>query len=139
MPTAVTISDYASLRRALDARRRELGLTMVELDAVAGLAERYVPKLLGPGEVKRLGECSLSALLGALGGRLVATRYGEALELGGEDYLTLIRYQSLRQSLGIEITLEMKDALLPPVTRRAMEASVSASSAGRVTPHRKAA
>lgn len=53
----------------LDLRRRELGLTSLAVDDVAGTQSGYASKLFCG--KKRLGDMSLPALLGALGARLV--------------------------------------------------------------------
>lgn len=46
MSDAQTINDYATLRRALDARRHELGWTFEDLDHRSGLQSGYSAKLL---------------------------------------------------------------------------------------------
>jgi hypothetical protein len=53
----------------LDLRRRELGMTCGAVDDVAGLQERYSNKIFCG--MKRLGDISTPALLGALGAKLV--------------------------------------------------------------------
>jgi hypothetical protein len=65
------IETPSELRLAIDARRRELGISMRALDDVAGLADGHASKLLGPSGVKNFGGMSLSSVLSALGLRLV--------------------------------------------------------------------
>jgi hypothetical protein len=52
----------------LDARKRELGLSNLALDDIAGIQQGYSSKVFAG--VKGLGSMSLPALLGALGVRL---------------------------------------------------------------------
>ncbi len=63
----VVAKDYQQLIAALSRRRRELGLTLCELDELAGLAERHSSKILGPNPTKFLGPMSLFCLLQTLG------------------------------------------------------------------------
>jgi hypothetical protein len=58
-------SDYVSLRVALNERRMALKMTMLELDARAGLTEGHGSKLLCG--TRNFGEVTLPLLLGALG------------------------------------------------------------------------
>jgi hypothetical protein len=63
------ITDYRSLRTALAARRRELGLTQLDLDAIALLTDTHTGRL--ECGTKRYGDVSLAATLAALGAALV--------------------------------------------------------------------
>lgn len=55
---------YSGLLRQLDARRRELGLRMADVDAKSGVQDGYAAKLFVG--IRRFGPMSLSAILGAL-------------------------------------------------------------------------
>jgi hypothetical protein len=66
-PFYIVVRDYPGLRKALDARRRELGLTLLELDHRAGLQDGYSAKLLGPNGSRHFGEMSFEVMLAALG------------------------------------------------------------------------
>ncbi|MGA9214966.1 MAG: hypothetical protein WBD78_07360 [Methylocella sp.] len=61
-----TAADYTELRKLLDARRRELGMTMCELDYVSGVQEGYSGKIFGPTQVRCFGPVSLGLILQAL-------------------------------------------------------------------------
>jgi hypothetical protein len=58
--------NYDELITALRARAAELNVTGPELDRVSGLPDKYAQKLLGPGQIRRLGAISLGCFLGAL-------------------------------------------------------------------------
>ena len=62
--TATAVKEYRDLRRALNRRRRDLGMSMSELDAVSGLPDGYAAKLLGG--MRHIGELSMPCILGAL-------------------------------------------------------------------------
>ena len=66
-----TISSYDDLHAALRRRADELKLSRRTIDDLAGLADGYVEKLLGPSQVKKLSVRSLGAILAALGVKLV--------------------------------------------------------------------
>lgn len=70
-PFCIVVRDYPGLRKALDARRRELGWTMLELDHRAGWQDGYSAKLLGPNGSRHFGQMSLEVMLAALGVELV--------------------------------------------------------------------
>ncbi len=59
------IRSYDELRRAIDARRKMLGLTMLELDEKSGCQQGYSAKLIAG--VKHFGPGSLEWITGALG------------------------------------------------------------------------
>jgi hypothetical protein len=96
---AVKVRDYAELIQYLDARRRQLGMTMVDLDYKSGLQEGYAAKLICG--MKTLGPVSLPLMLQTLG-----------LEI----LLTL-------DKLGLELLVAEKRALRPSdIERRALSA-----------------
>jgi hypothetical protein len=66
------VTTFEGLRRAFDLRKRELRLTNLALDDIAGLQSGYTGKLLCG--TRRVGEISLPALLGALGLEIVLVR-----------------------------------------------------------------
>jgi hypothetical protein len=66
-----TISSYDDLHAALRRRADELKLSRRTIDDLAGLADGYVEKLLGPRQVKKFSVRSLGAILSALGVKLV--------------------------------------------------------------------
>jgi hypothetical protein len=61
---ALRVRDYPGLLRQLDRRRCELGLRMEDVDAKSGVQDGYAAKLFVG--VRRFGEMSLPAILGAL-------------------------------------------------------------------------
>jgi hypothetical protein len=61
-----TWSDYNEMINSLRLRAADLNLSGADADRISGLPERYAQKLLGPGQVRRLGACSLGPFLGAL-------------------------------------------------------------------------
>jgi len=65
------VHDYAGLQAALRERCAKLGISRLELDRRAGLAEGHAGKLLGAGQVKRFGHVSLGSVLEVLGLALV--------------------------------------------------------------------
>lgn len=74
-----TADDTASIAAALNARRQQLGLTLCEVNDIAGFAGNYVHKLFASGCKKQLGNLSLSVLLASLGVKLVLVADDEAL------------------------------------------------------------
>ncbi len=58
------IRDYDELRQALDARRRLMGLTLLQLDERSGVQSGYSAKLIAG--MRHLGTMSLPSILGAL-------------------------------------------------------------------------
>lgn len=73
------IRTYDDLHAVLRARVAELGVTREALDEIAGLPRGYTGKILGHGQVKRVGPISLEPLLTALGLKLVAVDDEEAI------------------------------------------------------------
>lgn len=65
IPTLVAFDTYPALRKVLAARRRELGLTQLMVDDIAGVQQGYTGKI--EAGVKCLGDMSFNAILGALG------------------------------------------------------------------------
>jgi hypothetical protein len=76
---SIAVTNYTQLLDAIRRRKDELNVSFEILDAVSGLQSGYSAKLLSPRPVKRLGEVSLAALLGALGLRLVVRPDPDAL------------------------------------------------------------
>jgi hypothetical protein len=62
--TALRVSTYPDLLRQLDRRRQELNMRMEDVDAKAGVADRYSAKLFVG--IRHFGPMSLNAILGAL-------------------------------------------------------------------------
>ena len=63
------IRDYEGLRAAIDERRKDLGITMEELNFQAEICDGYYNKLIC-GD-RHFGPKSLPAVLGALGVELI--------------------------------------------------------------------
>jgi hypothetical protein len=122
----------ADLRRAIDERRRQLGLTMLELDDASGLQSGYTAKLLGPSQIKTFGEMSLEALLGALGLRLILSPATEPHLLEESEPLGDLALSSLMAVLGLRLTLIADDAAIPALTKRLAEARFSAAQVERL-------
>jgi hypothetical protein len=64
------VHDYQGLVCALRARINELAVRAEDIDALAGLPQRYCSKLLCPRAVRNLGKTSLGLLLATLGLKL---------------------------------------------------------------------
>ncbi|MGD9656193.1 MAG: hypothetical protein AB7U61_00910 [Methylocystis sp.] len=120
------------LRCAIDERRRQLGLTMLELDDAAGVQSGYSAKLLGPGRMKCFGEMSLKSLLGALGMKLVVAPEDAPHLLEESEPLGDLGLSSLLGVLGLRLTLVADDALIPPLTKRLAEARLSVAQVERL-------
>lgn len=74
---------YDGIQRAFRARWLSLGIRGQELDALAGIAERYGAKLLGPWPVKHMGTDSLGRIMDVLAVKLVLVEDTEMLaEIG---------------------------------------------------------
>jgi hypothetical protein len=73
------IVDYTTLVLALRARAEELNISREQIDAIAGLPDRYTGKVLSIRGKKRIGLLSLGPLLGALGIKLMPVEDPEAL------------------------------------------------------------
>jgi hypothetical protein len=76
----ISIRTYGDLLAALRDRRDELGITIETLDAVTGLAQGHVGKLLAVPPFKRLGPLSLEYVLGGLALKLTLSEDAEQLE-----------------------------------------------------------
>jgi hypothetical protein len=70
--TYAVLWNRGAAAEALNERRIELGMSLLELDEAADQAAGTAAKYLGPGEVKCLGVESFFRLAGALGLRIVA-------------------------------------------------------------------
>ena len=66
------IRDYAALRQAIDAARREKGWTMLEMDAALGLADGHSAKLICG--ARHFGNLSLPLVLEGLEIELVVRK-----------------------------------------------------------------
>jgi hypothetical protein len=60
------------------AAERKLAISAQENALVAGLPDKYLPKLIGTNPVRRLGMASLGAVLGVLGAKLILVADEEA-------------------------------------------------------------
>jgi hypothetical protein len=76
---AVKVKDYTQLVQVLDARRRQLGIRMVDLDYKSRLQEGYAAKLICG--MRKLGPVSLPLMLETLGLEIVVTLDKLGLEL----------------------------------------------------------
>lgn len=74
-----TPRDYNELIQVARDRMRELDITLETLDHISGLAPHYSQRLIGLNPEKRFGAVSLTAIMGALGLRLVVEEDQEAL------------------------------------------------------------
>ena len=86
-----TVSDHASLVEAFRVRAREQGITLSSdtNHSIAGLAARYIPKLIGSNPIRNIGAASLGPLCGLFCVRLVMVEDAEAqkrLEMLAERY-----------------------------------------------------
>jgi hypothetical protein len=61
-----TFTDYQSFVALLRAQKERLGLSDLQLDAIAGLTDGHTGKLLGPAMVKTIGGLTFTPLLDAL-------------------------------------------------------------------------
>jgi hypothetical protein len=69
-PLAI-VKEYDDLLDAARARKAQLGITFATLDDVSVVQPGYSAKLLGPVPTKNFGPMSFSAIMGALGVKLV--------------------------------------------------------------------
>jgi hypothetical protein len=76
---AVKVKDYTELVQVLDARRRQLGMRMADLDYKSGLQEGYAAKLICG--MRNLGPVSLPLMLETLGVEILVTLNKLGLEL----------------------------------------------------------
>lgn len=74
------VRSYDELHAALRERAAELGISRLELDAVAGLAHGHAGKILGLAQVKKLGPVSMPLVLEALAVRLALIEDAQALQ-----------------------------------------------------------
>jgi hypothetical protein len=106
---AVKVNDYTQLVQVLDARRRQLGMRMADVDYKSGLQEGYAAKLICG--MRKLGPVSLPLMLETLGLAILVTL----------------------DKLGLELLVAEKRQVRPSdVERREM---LSASKTDRVTQH----
>jgi hypothetical protein len=77
--TAVKVKDYTELVQVLDARRRQLGMRMADIDYKSGLQEGYAAKLICG--MRKLGPVSLPLMLETLGLEILVTLDKLGLEL----------------------------------------------------------
>jgi hypothetical protein len=94
-----TAADYAQLRTLIDSRRKSLGLTMLDLDDLAGVQSGYSSKIICGS--KHFGNMSLGSILGALGIELAAVRSApphEKTASGSND--SMDNYKIVRKKLG---------------------------------------
>jgi hypothetical protein len=75
-----TIHSYDELIGALGSRVAQLRTTLAATSELAGLAERYVAKVVTPKPVRSLGRVSLGPILGALGCCLILCEDREQYE-----------------------------------------------------------
>jgi hypothetical protein len=76
---AVKVRDYKQIVQVLDARRRQLGMRMADLDYKSGLQEGYAAKLICG--MRKLGPVSLPLMLETLGLEILVTLDKLGLEL----------------------------------------------------------
>jgi hypothetical protein len=74
------IQSYDQLIQIVRARVDELGTTIDAVGERAGLADRYLPKVLGPARRKGFGPMSLMTVLQAVGLSLVVVQNPDDLE-----------------------------------------------------------
>lgn len=72
MTDAIRVANFEELRKAFAMFRRQLGITQLQLDDLAGLQSGYTSTLECGN--KRYGDMSLSCTLGALGLEMVVVR-----------------------------------------------------------------
>jgi hypothetical protein len=75
------VTDYNTLIETMRtvATQRRLALSSDTLANVAGIPDRYLTKVLGPKQSKRLGPVSMGPVLSVLGLKLVAVEDAEAI------------------------------------------------------------
>jgi hypothetical protein len=106
---AIKVSDYTQLVQVLDARRRQLGMRMADVDYKSGLQDGYAAKLICG--MRKLGPVSLPLMLETLGLEILVTL----------------------DKLGLELLVAEKRPVRPSdIARRE---TLSASKADRVTQH----
>jgi len=79
LATITSTQGYTGLQQALRARWLALGIRGEDLDRMAGLAERYGARLLGPWPTKHMGTDSLGRIMDVLAVKLVLVEDTELL------------------------------------------------------------
>jgi hypothetical protein len=79
------VRNYDELVEAMRARASELSLTGEQIDAIAGLCDRYVVELSAPGRPRVFGPVSFDTILGALGLQILVN-WRRAFEERGYSY-----------------------------------------------------
>jgi hypothetical protein len=128
MSNRLLVADsYNGLREILNERRRQLKLSMIELDERAGLSGGYAGHILGGS--RKFGGTSLELLLGALGVQLALVE----IPKDGKTYrIRAIRRDAFLQNRMSEIARRgalARNAQLTPEERIAASRKASAASA----------
>jgi len=87
---------YSGLQQSLRARWLALGIRGAELDSLAGIAERYGARLLGPWPIKHMGTDSLGRIMDVLAVKLVLVQ--------DDDMLAVIERRLGRELTGRQMT-----------------------------------
>jgi hypothetical protein len=111
-----TFVDFEGMRAAFALRKNDLRLTNLEIDDIAGLQGGYTGKILCG--MKRPGDMSLPALLGALGCELALVR--SRAEHQKSRAITTPSVQNLKKVLGVrgKKGAAIRNARLPDRKRR---------------------
>ena len=72
MDSVGTVTDYGQLRAVIAARRKELGLSQLEVDELAGVQTGYTGKI--ECGARHFGDVSFGSILGALGIKIEVVR-----------------------------------------------------------------
>jgi hypothetical protein len=78
-PPLAEISSYGELIAFIRDRKAQLELSNEDVEAIGGLPDRYVNKLLSPRPSKTLGRTSFGVVAGALAFKLIAVVDHEAM------------------------------------------------------------
>ena len=117
MPVAIRCETPSQIRAAFAARRRQLGLSQLELDQLAGVQDQYSGKCeIG---TRNYGEMSLSCIMGALGFEMILVERPEAAPKPAEVWGNL---RENLDRLGLDLLLVEKPrprALPKPLGARA--------------------
>ncbi len=74
-----TADSVKSITEVLNVRRKQLGLSLAEMNDLTGLAGGYCNKIFAPGYLKNLGPVSMPVFLQTLGCRLAIIADDESL------------------------------------------------------------
>ena len=113
---AIRCETVSHIRQAFDARRRELGMTMVDLDAKSGVQDGYAAKVIAG--IRRPGDMSLGAIAGALGLELHVIESRRPTLGAPRDLWDNLKDRLDALGLDLIVTRKPRQLALPPPSSR---------------------